>query len=481
MKLSKLLSGVSLIKKPEFDPEITDVCYDSRKVTPGSLFVCIKGFVTDGHLYIESAIKNGASAILVQDATDLPGVTVLRSEDTRKALAQISANFYEHPEKQLSIIGITGTNGKTTVSNLIKNILESAGKTVGLIGTNGNMIGSRLLSTERTTPESLELFALFRQMVDEGTQYVVMEVSSHSLFLHRVFGIPFSVGVFTNLTQDHLDFHETMENYYLAKRMLFSMCKTGVVNVDDPAGQRIVSEVSCPLISYAIDNNAGFAAKDVTISPRGIHFQLTSKEATLPATLKIPGKFSAYNAMAAFCACKALGFTSDIILSALAKAPGVQGRAETLDTDTDYTMIIDYAHTPDGLENILKTVREFCKGRLITLFGCGGDRDPIKRPIMGEIAGQLSDYCVITSDNPRTEDPMSIIRQIEEGMKRTDCEYTVIESRRDAIRYAMQFATAEDCIVLAGTGHETYQIIGKEKRHFDEREVVSEILAEKTK
>lgn len=478
MKLSQILAGVNLCQSITEDIEITNVAYDSRRVTPGALFVCIKGYATDGHLYIESAIKNGAVAVLTQDVVDTQGVLILRSEDTRKALAQIGANFYNHPEKEMKIVGVTGTNGKTTVTTLIKSVLEFYGKKVGLIGTNENMIGDRVLPTERTTPESFELFALFREMADAGMDYVVMEVSSHSLVLHRVFGIPFSVGVFTNLTQDHLDFHETMENYYQAKRLLFNVSDIGVINIDDPAGKRIAADNPCSLMTYSIDEPSDFQATNLRVSPRGVIFDLLNKEKSLPARLSIPGKFSAYNALAALTTCIALGIAPEKAIEALLVAKGVKGRAETVYTHTDYTMIIDYAHTPDGLENIVKTVKDFCQGRVVTLFGCGGDRDPVKRPIMGEIAGQLSDFCIITSDNPRTEEPMAIIRQIEAGMKRTNCAYTVIESRRDAIRYAIENAQPKDCIILAGKGHETYQIIGTEKRHFDEREVIRDILAE---
>lgn len=476
MKLSQLLADVTLHGTIQQDMDITQIAYDSRRVTPGSLFVCIKGYVTDGHNYVKSAIENGAAAILAEDKIESCSVPVIYTDDTRKALAQTAAAFYDHPEKKLKLIAVTGTNGKTTVTTLIKSVLEFSGKTVGLIGTNENQIGSRVLPAERTTPESLELFALFNEMVREGVTHTVMEVSSHSLFLKRVYGITFEVAVFTNLTQDHLDFHETMENYYAAKRLLFDVCKTGVINSDDPYGKRILADAACPLISYGIDEQATMRATDIKISPRGVIFNVEDGANTLPARLGIPGKFSVYNALAALSCCVALDFSLEKAIEALLVAKGVKGRAETVYTRTDYTILIDYAHTPDGLENIVKTVKEFATGRVVTVFGCGGDRDPIKRPIMGEIAGRLSDFCIITSDNPRTEEPMSIIRQIEEGMKKTDCAYTVIENRREAIRYAMETAQPADCIILAGKGHETYQIIGKEKRHFDEREVIREIL-----
>ncbi len=478
MKLSKILEGITLCQTIQQDIEITGIAYDSRQVAPGNLFICIKGYETDGHRYINNAIENGAAAILVQDETEDVGVFCLQTPDTRKAMAQAAANFYDHPEKKLKIVAVTGTNGKTTVTTLIKSILEFAGKTVGLIGTNANMIGDTILPTERTTPESADLFALFARMVEEGVEYVVMEVSSHSLCLKRVFGISFIVAAFTNLTQDHLDFHGTMENYYAAKRMLFDQCETAVINIDDTAGEKLSHEIGCPLLTYSIDNPSDFQTTEFRISPRGVIFNLQTAEASFSVRLGIPGKFSVYNALAAFTVCMALNIQAEKIVDALLVAKGVVGRAETIYTRTDYTILIDYAHTPDGLENIIKTVQEFAPGRVVTVFGCGGDRDPVKRPIMGEIAGKLSDFCIITSDNPRTEEPMGIIRQIEAGMKKTNCAYTVIENRREAIRHAMATAQPGDCIILAGKGHETYQIIGKEKRHFDEREVISDILAE---
>ncbi len=479
MKLTKILEGVALAAPITNDMEITGLAYDSRRVVPGCLFVCIKGYQTDGHLYIQNAIEAGAAAVLVQDAQNAPlAVPCLRAQDTRKALAQAAANFYDHPETKLIPVAVTGTNGKTTVTTLIKAVLEAHGKKVGLIGTNANMIGDRVLPTERTTPESLELFALFAEMAKAGMDYVVMEVSSHSLYLNRVYGIPFAVGVFTNLTQDHLDFHKTMENYFEAKKLLFHVCRMGIINADDPYGKRILEEHPCPMQSFAIDSAADFAAHNLSFSPRGVSFDVTEGGTESAVTLGIPGRFSVYNALAAMATCCALGIEKDEVICALATAKGVKGRAEIVHTDTDYTLIIDYAHTPDGLENIIKTVKGFAKGRVVTLFGCGGDRDPVKRPIMGKIAGLLSDFCIITSDNPRTEDPMAIIRQVEAGMKETDCAYTVIENRREAIRYAMETAQPHDCIILAGKGHETYQIIGKEKRHFDEREEIHKILAD---
>lgn len=476
MLLSQLLKGIDAEWSENSDIKIRGIAYNSQKVQEGWLFVAIKGFSTDGHKYIPDALARGAAAVIIEDDADTGDAIAIRVPDSRKALAVISANWFSHPAKEMKIIGVTGTNGKTTVTSLIKQILEFAGKKVGLIGTNGNMIGDKLLPGERTTPESYELHELFREMADIGTEYVVMEVSSHSLSLSRVYGIPYEIAAFTNLTQDHLDFHVTMENYFDAKKILFDMCNSAVINADDSWGAKLLETVSCRKSSFSIDNPSDFKAKNVRISARGILFDLINGANIHAVRLGIPGKFSVYNAMAAAVTCISLGLSPDEIFTALTVAQGVKGRAETVYTNTDYTVIIDYAHTPDGLENIISTVREFAQGRVITLFGCGGDRDNSKRPIMGEVAGRLSDFCIITSDNPRTEEPMPIIRQIEEGMKKTNCEYITIENRREAIGYALKIGKRGDCIILAGKGHETYQIIGKEKRHFDEREVIKELL-----
>lgn len=486
MKLSAILECADYLKTVgDTNREVQHICYDSRKVKTGDMFVCIVGFETDGHKYIDSAISAGASVIVVQAGAEIPEIpekiTVIYAENTRKILAQLSAAFYGHPEKQLKIIGVTGTNGKTTVTTLVKSILEFEGKAVGLIGTNANMICGRVLPTERTTPESLELFALFSEMVAEGVEYVVMEVSSHSLDLFRVYGIEFCVGAFTNLTQDHLDFHGTMEQYLNAKKKLFLQSKCGVVNIDDDAGKCVAEENACPMLTYAIDQEADMKASDIRLSARGVIFSVSYQEQQHTVRLGIPGKFSVYNALTAIGVVVAAGIEISRAIEALTFAKGVMGRCETVYTNTDYTVIIDYAHSPDGLDNIIKTVREFSEGRVITLFGCGGDRDRTKRPIMGEIAGRLSDFCIVTSDNPRTEEPNAIIDDILVGVAKTDCDYVVIENRREAIGYALKFARQGDCVILAGKGHETYQILGKTKHHFDEREVIAEHLAEMKK
>lgn len=477
MTLIDLLKGIEFESgKTDAQLEIKGIAYDSRKVKEGFVFVCIKGFVTDGHKYIKNAVENGASVIVAEDDCDACGALLIRTENTRKALAVMASNFYGNPKDKMKIIGVTGTNGKTTTTTLLKHVLDFMGKKTGLIGTNANMIGETVLDAERTTPESLELHELFAEMVKNDVEYVIMEVSSHSLDLFRVFGIEFEVGIFTNLTQDHLDFHKTMDNYLAAKTKLFEVSKIGVINADDEYGKKIISSLSKKSVTYAIDNEADFKAEAIKVSPKGVMFEVCSENGKQSLRLGIPGKFSVYNALSVYAALSSLSVKESTISEALIVARGVKGRAETVYTLTDYTVLIDYAHTPDGLENIISTVKEFTEGRVITLFGCGGDRDSSKRSIMGEIAGRLSDYCIITSDNPRTEDPMSIILQIEEGMKKTDCEYKIIENRKEAIGYALSFAKNSDSIILAGKGHETYQILGKEKIHFDEREVVQEFL-----
>ena len=462
------------------DTEITGIAYDSRRVLPGNVFVCIKGYETDGHKYAASAEKNGAAVIVAEDKIDI-NVPVIYVNDSRKEIARLACTFYDNPSKKFKLVGVTGTNGKTTITYLIKSILEAAGKIVGVIGTNQNIIGDKVLmtkSTTPTTPNALELQQLFAEMVDSGAEYVVMEVSSHALALDRVYGCHFDCGIFTNLTQDHLDFHKTMENYRDAKAKLFTLSDKGVVNYDDEAGKYIVKNGGCDdILKIGLGEGCALTAKNIEISARGTEFELDYKGIKYPMSIAIPGKFSVYNAACAAGAALQLGIDMDTIREGLKNASGVLGRVEVIDTDTDYTVIIDYAHTPDGLENIISCVKEFAKGRVITLFGCGGDRDNTKRAIMGEIAGKLSDYSIITSDNPRTEDPTAIVEQIEEGMKRTDGKYTVIVDRREAIRYALGFAKKDDVIILAGKGQETYQIIGHEKHDFDERIVVKEILA----
>ena len=474
MKLQAILQGLEPLEvHADLSREITGICYDSRAVKPGNLFVAICGYDTDGHKYIPMALEKGAACVLCEKAP-AEGEYVLLS-DTRRGLALAGANWYGNPAGEMTMIGITGTNGKTTTTYLVKHILEDClGAKVGLVGTIQNMIGDEVLHTERTTPESLELQALFRHMADAGCTHVVMEVSSHALSLHRVDGVTFDVGVFTNLTQDHLDFHKTMEEYCRAKAMLFARSKVGAVNVDDPWAKEILAHATCPVITYSAKGQAALEATDIRLEPHHVAFTAHYQGTETACTLGIPGAFSVYNALSAMSAALALGIAPEKAAASLATARGVKGRAEVVPTPgKDYTVLIDYSHTPDSLENILKTVREFARGRVIAVFGCGGDRDPIKRPIMGKIAADLADLVVVTSDNPRTEDPMAIIDQILMGIPKDQTPTTVIENRRQAIRWAMDNAQAGDVIVLAGKGHETYQEIGHEKFHLDEREEVA--------
>lgn len=454
------------------DLDITSIAYDSRKVVEGGVFVCIKGYETDGHKFAQAAVANGAAVIVAEDKVDVD-IPVVYVENSRRAIAELACTLYGEPSKKLSLVGITGTNGKTTITYLIKSILEAANKRVGIIGTNQNIIGDKVLltkSTTPTTPNALELQQLFTEMVHYGAEYVVMEVSSHALELDRVYGCEFDVGVFTNLTQDHLDFHKTMENYLNAKAKLFELSKKGVVNFDDDGGKTIVNNGDCNcILKTGLGEGCDLRAENIKITSRGSQFDMVYNGKTYPAMVAIPGKFSVYNALCAAGAALQLGIDIDTVIKGLASATGVVGRVEVVPTDTDYTVIIDYAHTPDGLMNIINCVKGFAEGRVITLFGCGGDRDNTKRPIMGEIAGNLSDYSIITSDNPRTENPEAIVKEIEEGIKKTNGKYITITDRREAIGYALDMAKPNDVIILAGKGQETYQIIGREKFDFDER------------
>jgi len=460
---------------------ITSVAYDSRKAGDGALFFCISGYKTDGHKYAASAVENGAAALMVTRKLDIDVPQVL-VKDSRQAMAMISREFYGRPDERLKMVGITGTNGKTTTTYMIKAALERAGRKTGLIGTIHNMIGDEIVPTERTTPESPDLFALLERMADEGCAAVVMEVSSHSLYLQRVAGIVFDVSVFTNLTQDHLDFHETFENYLAAKKMLFAASKSAAVNIDDDAAADIMADADIDWRTYGIENQADVSAKNIEITPRGVTYDLHADGETTQMRVRTPGRFSVYNSLSAAAACMLLGVGIETIAPALAEIPGVAGRFEVLDTGgLPFTMILDYAHTPDSLENTLQTANEFAQGRVVAVFGCGGDRDRTKRPIMGEIGGRLATFSILTSDNPRTEDPFAILSEVERGMKKTDGEYICIENRRSAIRYAIENAQNGDVIILAGKGHETYQEIDGVKHPFDEKIVVAELMAEYTK
>lgn len=479
MKLRDLLKDIPFTYTAvDLDIDIREVRYDSRAVQPGDLFVAVRGFATDGHAYIGMALKKGAVAVVCEQAgKGIPAVIV---PDARAALADIAGNRFDHPSRKLTMVGVTGTNGKTTTTTLIKHILEAEGHKVGLIGTNQNMIGDEVIPTERTTPESYELQALFARMAEAGCTHCVMEVSSHSLVLDRVRGVRFAVGAFTNLTQDHLDFHKTMEAYREAKAKLFTISDKGVVNLDDPVADKMLADATCPCLTFSADKDAAdLSAKNIELGASGVSFVAATRDAIARVSLGIPGHFSVENALAALGVCVALGVPLEHAARALGIAHGVKGRAEVVPADTDYTVLIDYAHAPDGVSNILRTVRGFAKGRVIALFGCGGDRDRTKRPIMGHLAAELSDYCIVTSDNPRTEQPEAIIEDIVAGMKDAKVPVDVICDRRAAIYHALDIAQKDDVIVLMGKGHETYQEIDHVKHHMDEREIVADYFKEK--
>lgn len=481
MKLKQLLTGISYeVQQGSDEIELSDFQYDSRKIEKDSLFVAITGFQTDGHKYIPMAVEKGAAAVLCEYPVEgVPnGVTVVLTPNNRQALAVLSANFYGHPSDEMRTVGVTGTNGKTSTTYLMKSILDRQGSKVGIIGTIENRIGDKVLHAERTTPESKELQALFRQMQQEQVTDVVMEVSSHSLDLHRVDGISFDVAIFTNLTQDHLDYHKTMENYRAAKGLLFRRAKKSVINLDDAAGAYMQAQSQGEVLTFGVDTPADLMASQIDITAEGTAFRLQWQGKEYPVRLHTPGRFSVYNALGAAGACLLLGIPVEEIIAGLEENPGVSGRFQTVRSRKGYQAVVDYAHTPDGLENVLRTANEFVKGKLIAVFGCGGDRDRTKRPIMGEIGGRLAGYCILTSDNPRTEDPMAILRDVEAGICKTDCPYELIADRREAIRRAVALAEAGDVILIAGKGHETYQIFPEGTIHFDDMEEVRKAFGE---
>ena len=479
MKLSQILENV-IVKNEYTDKEVIDVTSDSRQVKEGFLFVCIKGASFDGHSVAQQMLDIGAVAVVCE--YDLGVENQIIVEDTRKAYSPICASFFGNPADSLKLIGLTGTNGKTTTTFLIKQILENVGKKVGLIGTVQNMVGDEVYPAHYTTPDPHELQSLFRKMVDAGCEYCIMEVSSQALAQGRVEGIHFHIGAFTNLTQDHLDYHKTWENYFESKKLLFKACDCAVTNLDDEYGLKIVDGCDCRVVTYGVDNmKADFVARNVGFSANGVKYDLVGEKMGR-VSCPIPGRFSVYNSLCATSVALILGVDFTEVLEAISKSNGVKGRIEVVPTpNQDYTVIIDYAHSPDGLENIISSLKEIANGRVVTVFGCGGDRDRTKRPNMGKIAAELSDFCVVTSDNPRSENPSAIIEDILEGMKDTATPYEVVENRKEAIAWAMKNAQPNDIILLAGKGHETYQILPTGTIHFDEREAVAEVLEELNK
>lgn len=487
-ELAKLLENLSEFKCTESSAhvEVAGVENDSRQVKPGFVFVCITGFAYDGHEFIGSAIDNGAKVIVVEkDVPEKPGIIYVRVPDTRVALSQISAAFYDYPAKQLSVVGVTGTNGKTTTTYMVEAIMRKTGYKTGLIGTIQNKVGDELVPTERTTPESSYIQGLFRRVVDSGASHAVMEVSSHALDLQRVHDVPFAVGIFTNLTQDHLDYHKTMEGYKLAKSKLFQILRdggTGVVNIDDAAGEYMIDQCVGKVLTYGIEREADIRASEIEVGINGVAYTLTTPAGKTRLNLKFTGYFNVYNSLGAVGAGLALGIPLETVKAGLEGLAGVAGRFEQVTVGQKFGVIVDYAHTPDGMENVLKTATDVAGGRKIVVFGAGGDRDRTKRPIMGRVASEYGDVVIVTSDNPRTEDPERILKDIEEGIvafqkeKQRTVNYQLVADRREAIFTAIREAQPGDLVLLLGKGHETYQVLKDETIHFDDHEVAEEAI-----
>ncbi|MFN3427649.1 MAG: UDP-N-acetylmuramoyl-L-alanyl-D-glutamate--2,6-diaminopimelate ligase [Candidatus Thermochlorobacter sp.] len=475
--------------------KIESVAYDSRKVKNGTLFVAIKGFKTDGHLFIDKAVQGGASVVVCEELPTQRAATCvyLRVESSRKALARLAKAFYSNASDKLTIIGVTGTNGKTTTTFLIKSILDANGIKSGLIGTIEYQIGNHVIEAERTTPEALELHEFFDKMINAGCTHCVMEVSSHSLALHRTDGIRFQVGVFTNLSRDHLDFHGTVENYFNAKKILFDRLDaqaTAVTNWDDPYGKRIVSDCRATIMTYSVSSEERHSmpshgdSDEITLCAKVLRYELSATSVMLTVggethihAFGLIGKFNLYNILAAYGAAAALGLSHNAIVHGISKCKGVRGRMEQIWSKDHRCAIVDYAHSPDALENVMRAIREVMpkEGKLITVFGCGGERDKGKRPQMGRVAEQLSDTVILTSDNPRSEDPETILDDIEAGMSKNKAHYRIV-NRKEAIKKGIELLQQGDVLLVAGKGHETYQDIQGLKHHFDDREVIEKFF-----
>ena len=490
MELKSILSGLEGLKvRGNLDVNVKEIKNNSKTVEENDMFVAIKGFDDDGHKHIKEAIENGAKVILAEEdkidkniIKEIPeDVVLILTKDTRYALAIVACNFYKNPSKKMKLIGVTGTKGKTTTTYMIRDILEKHGIKVGLIGTVASYVGDRKIAdNENTTPESLKLQEIFSKMLEEKCEAVVMEVSSQSLKLERVAGCDFDIGVFTNFAEDHISSkeHPDMEDYFNSKVKLFKMCKKGFINADDVYSIMLPKLVpGCQFTTYGIDNHCDLLAKDITVTNQYADFKVKIGDKNERVKVSIPGRFSVYNSLAAIAVAMQFGCNSEEIKGALENIR-VPGRSELVDNKLGLTIMIDYAHTPESLEKILSAVKIYTKGRVISVFGCGGDRDKNKRPMMGEVSGRVADYTIITSDNPRTENPEEIVKDIEEGIKKTNGKYECIVDRKEAIRKAIKMANKRDMIVLAGKGHEQYQEINKERYPFDESEIVNNIIEE---
>lgn len=483
MELETLVKGLEIERiNGSLDKDIVGICYNSRETKEKYLFVAIQGFKTDGHKYIEDAIKRGATSIIVEKDVEISdrNITIIKVKDSRASLSKVSSDFYDNPSKNMEMIGITGTNGKTTITYLVQSILECADRKTGIIGTIGSVINGELKKTENTTPESLVIQKYLHDMHRGEIEYCVMEVSSHSLDLKRVMDCNFDVGIFTNLSRDYLDYHETVENYFNAKLKLFYMTgKCNIINIDDFYGQKIVEKISSldiPVLTYGIRESSDIYATNIEYHSRGVDFVLNTPKGSIDINLNIPGEFSIYNSLAAASCGYFYGIDLETIKNGLEAVKGVKGRFELVPTDKDFTVIIDFAHTPDGLEKVLTAIEKFREGRIVVVFGAGGNRDKTKRPIMGETVGKYADFLIVTSDNPRYEEPEKIIDDVVEGVKKVNDNYIKIVDRKEAIEYAIKNAKPKDIILLAGKGHETYTIIKDNIIPFDERQIVLDIL-----
>ncbi len=486
MELKRILAGLDGLKaKGNLDVDVKGIDSNSKNINKDYMFIAIKGFNEDGHKYVNDAIKAGATVIVVEEGCDLKSiklpkdVTLIMTKDTREALAICSCNFYDNPSRKFKLIGVTGTKGKTTTTFMIKELLEKTGYKTGLIGTIATYINGKMIAeSSRTTPESLELQKTFAQMVEEGVEYVVMEVSSQSLKLHRVDGCKFDLVIFTNFSEDHISEkeHTDMQDYFESKLKLFKMCDNGIINVDDLHVSKIPKMFpNSNIMTYGIDNYCDVLAKDITITNSYVDFRVKISDKNERVKVSIPGRFSVYNSLAAICVAKKLGISSDKVIEIL-KEIRVPGRSEMVDNKKEIPIMIDYAHSPESLQNILSAVKSYTRGKVISVFGCGGDRDKGKRPVMGEISGRIADFTFITTDNPRTENPEQIIKDIEDGIKKSKGNYKIVVDRTEAIKEAIKMANKIDIIVLAGKGHETYQEINGEKIPYDERKIIKEII-----
>jgi len=491
MKLEDLLSNLETKTVSGLDDvDVTHVAYDSRKVGPGGIFVCVTGVHSDGHKFAREAVRSGAVAVVVDRDVPIEGAIRIRVPDSRKALALLACSFYGNPSRKLKIAGITGTNGKTTVSYLVQSICIQAALKAGVIGTIGYDVGGAKLKGSHTTPEASEFQELLSKMVAHGITHAAVEVSSHALALRRSYGTEFDAVVFTNLTRDHLDFHGTFEEYRRAKLRLFDPAERGssekgrptaLLNIDDPFSDALAKTSGGNVITYSISKDADLQAREVRLLPGGSAFSIIWKRGEYDVGLSLPGLFNVANALAAFGVGVSFGIEERHVVRGLEAMKGVRGRLEPVDKGQDFAVFVDYAHTPDALSNVLRTVREITKGNLVCVFGCGGDRDSGKRSEMGRVSGTLADYTVITSDNPRSEEPLSIIREIEKGMLEVGGRYEIVPDRREAIEHAITGAREGDSVLIAGKGHEDYQILGNNVIHFDDREVAEEFLERKSR